>query len=79
MRHSGIASLLVATSLLAAPFMVGCDKDAAKPGDKVTSQQEKTTTDSNGNTTTSDQKTVQHPDGTVTTEKQTNTNAQPGH
>jgi hypothetical protein len=72
MRKSGIPSLLLATSLFATPFMVGCDKDAAKPGDKVLNQQEKTTTDTNGNSTTTDQKTVQHPDGTTTSEKQTN-------
>lgn len=75
MRKSGIASLLLATSLFAAPYMVGCDKDAAKPGDKVVNQQDKTTTDSNGNSTTTDQKTVQHSDGTTTTEKQTNSQA----
>lgn len=72
MLKSGIASLLVATSLLATPFMVGCDKDATKPGDKVLNSQEKTTTDTNGNSSTTDTKTVQHADGTVTTEKQTN-------
>jgi hypothetical protein len=40
-----------------------------KPGDKVVNQSEKTTTDSNGNKATSEQKTVQHSEGTVTTEK----------
>ena len=71
MRKMRIASLLMVTSLAAAPMLVGCDKDAAKPGDKVVNQSEKTTTDSNGNKATSEQKTVQHSDGTVTTEKHT--------
>lgn len=73
MRKSPIASLLAA-SLFVTP-LIGCDKG---PGDKVLNQQQKSTTDSNGNTTTTDQKTIQHPDGTVTTEKQTNTQ-QTGH
>lgn len=72
MRKLPIASLLLATSLLATPLMVGCDKDATKPGDKVLNKQEKTTTDTNGNTSSSEQKTVQHSDGTVTSEKKTN-------
>jgi hypothetical protein len=73
MYRSKLASLLLVSSLAAAPILVGCDKDAAKPGDKVLNQQDKTTTDPNGNQTTHDQKTVQHSDGTVTTEKHTDT------
>ena len=71
MRKSGIASLLLMGSLAAAPMLGGCDKDATKPGDKVVNQQEKTTTDSNGNKATTENKTVQHSDGTVTNEKHT--------
>jgi hypothetical protein len=71
MHRSGIASLLLVTSLAAAPILVGCDKDAARPGDKVVNQQEKTTSDPNGNQSTTEQKTVQHSDGSTTTEKHT--------
>lgn len=69
MRKSGIASLLLVTSLGAGALLIGCDKDAVKPGDKVVNQSEKTTSDSNGNKSTSEQKTVKHSDGTVTQEK----------
>lgn len=71
MRTPRIASLLLIGSLAACPLMVGCDSG---PGDKVQKQQEKTTTDSNGNQTTTEQKTVRHSDGSVTTEKHTDSN-----
>lgn len=62
MRKTLIVALCTA-SLAGMPMLVGCDREL--------SHQEKTTTDSNGNQTRSEQKTVQHPDGSVTTEKQT--------
>lgn len=71
MRRTGIAALLLALSMSAAPMISGCDRDATKPGDKVVNQREKTTTDSNGNQNTTEQKTVQHSDGSTTTEKHT--------
>ena len=66
MKKMGIASLFVAGSIAATSLVTGCDK---APGDKVLNQTEKTTTSSNGGQSTQEQKTVQHPDGTVTTEK----------
>ena len=66
MRMSGIASLLLGVSLVGAPMLVGCDKTLSKS--------EKTTTDPNGNQSTSEQKTVQHPDGSVTQEKHVENN-----
>jgi hypothetical protein len=67
---SVIASLLLAVSFAAAPAFVGCDKELGRS--------ENTTSDSNGNRSTVEQTTVQHPDGSVTTEKQkTNTNVNP--
>jgi hypothetical protein len=70
MNTPRIASLLLTASLAAAPVLVGCDR---APGDKVVNQQEKTTTDPNGNKSTSEQKTVQHSDGSVTQEKHVDT------
>jgi hypothetical protein len=67
MRKSGFASLVLIASLVAAPMLVGCDRELGRS--------EKTTTDTNGNQTTVQQKTVQHPDGSVTTEKDVNHNA----
>jgi ABC-type uncharacterized transport system auxiliary subunit len=64
MRTRGLASLLLIASLAAAPMLVGCDHEVGRT--------EKTTTDSNGNQTTVQQKTVQHSDGSVTTEKDVN-------
>lgn len=62
MRKTLIAVLCTA-SLVGMPVLVGCDREL--------SHEEKTTTDSKGNQTHSEQTTVQHPDGSVTTEKQT--------
>lgn len=67
MRKSGLVSMLLIASLAAAPMLVGCDRELGRT--------EKTTTDSNGNQTTVQQKTVQHPDGSLTTEKDVNHNA----
>ena len=67
MRKSGLVSMLLIASLAAAPILVGCDHELGRT--------EKTTTDSNGNQTTVQQKTVQHADGSVTTEKDVNHNA----
>ena len=53
---------LFALSLAGMPMLAGCDREL--------SHQEKTTTDPNGNQTHSEQTTVQHQDGSVTTEKQ---------
>jgi hypothetical protein len=66
MYMSRFAAVLVAASLVSMPCVIGCDREI--------SHTEKTTTDPNGNKSTSEQKTVQHPDGSVTTEKQTNNN-----
>jgi len=63
---------LFALSLGGMPMLAGCDREL--------SHQEKTTTDSTGSQTHSEQTKVQHPDGSVTTEKQTsqgNTNNNP--
>lgn len=68
MSKSGIASLLLVASLAGVPFLAGCD---SAPGDKVVNKTEKTTTDPNGNQSTTEQKTVQHSDGSTTTEKHT--------
>ena len=70
MPKARIATALLIASLTACPFVVGCDK----PGDKVVNQSEKSTTDTNGNKSTTEQKTVQHSDGSTTTEKHTDTN-----
>ena len=65
MSKHGIAALLLVGSFAALPIL-GCD---SAPGDKVVNKSEKTTTDPNGNQSTSETKTVQHPDGSTTTEK----------
>jgi len=67
----GISVLFLVSSLAAAPLMFGCD---SAPGDKVVDKSEKSTTDANGRTSSSEQKTVQHSDGTVSTEKKVETN-----
>ena len=71
MRKMGISALFLVGSLVAAPLMTGCD---TAPGDKVVNKSEKTTTDTNGRQSTSEQKTVQHSDGSVTTEKKVENN-----
>jgi len=71
MRKSGIASLLMVVALAGGPVLVGCDRG---PGDKVVNKSEKTTTDPNGNQSTTEQKTVQHSDGSVTKEKHIDSN-----
>jgi hypothetical protein len=71
MRKSGIASLLLAASLGFAPALIGCDKEV--------SHTEKTTTDPNGNKSTSESKTVQHSDGSVTTEKHSDAERNPSN
>jgi hypothetical protein len=60
MRNILMATMLVA-SLSAMPMVVGCDR--------TVSEHKSTTTTPGGAQTTSEQKTVQHPDGSVTTEK----------
>jgi hypothetical protein len=68
--NSVIASLLLAVSFAAAPTFVGCDKELGRS--------ERTTIDSGGNRSTVEQTSVQHADGSVTTEKQkTNTSVNP--
>jgi hypothetical protein len=62
MRKYLFASLIVASI-----GAVGCDK--------TLSSNEKTTTSPNGAQTTTEQKTVQHPDGSVSTEKQVQHNS----
>ena len=52
---------LFASLIMASMVAIGCDK--------TLSSDEKTTTSPNGAQTTSQQKTVQHPDGSVSTEK----------
>jgi hypothetical protein len=65
---SVIASLLLAFSFAAAPAFIGCDQDA--------NRSDKSSLDSNANRSTVEQTTVQHSDGSVTTEKEkTNTSA----
>lgn len=71
MRKMGISVLFLVGSLAATPFLTGCD---SAPGDKVVNKSETKTTDPNGRTNTSEQKTVQHSDGTVSTEKHVETN-----
>ena len=60
MRNIMMATMLVA-SLSAIPMVVGCDR--------TVSEKQSTTSTPGGGQTTTDQKTVQHPDGSVTTEK----------
>ena len=62
MRFGIISAVLVAS--MGSALLVGCDKELNRT--------EKTTTDPNGNQSTVEQKTVQHPDGSVTTEKDVN-------
>ena len=71
MRKMGFSVLFLVGSLAAAPLMVGCD---SAPGDKVVDKSETKTTNPNGRTNTSEQKTVQHSDGTTSTEKHVETN-----
>jgi hypothetical protein len=54
---------LIASLIIGSMGLMGCDR--------TVSEKSSTTTTPNGSQTTSDQKTVQHPDGSVTTEKQT--------
>ena len=58
---------LAASFIVASLVAIGCDK--------TLSSDEKTTTGPNGAQTTSQQKTVQHPDGSVSTEKQVQHNS----
>lgn len=67
MRKNFIAALLVAS--MAVPFVIGCDR--------TLHQDEKTTTSPNGSQSSTETKTVQHPDGSVTTEKNTSHNTNP--
>ena len=55
---------LLSTSLLGVPMIVGCDRTVR--------ENDKTTTTPNGQQTTTEDKTVQHPDGSVTQEKSVN-------
>ena len=71
MRRYLLAALLVA-SMSSVPMIAGCDR--------TIHETEKTTVGPNGEKSTSQEKTVQHNDGTVTTEKEvkhTNPNAVP--
>jgi len=61
MRYS--LSLVLAAALIGGPVVIGCDREL--------NHTEKTTRSPNGDTTTTEQKTVEHPDGSVTTEKHT--------
>ena len=58
---------LFATLIVASMGAIGCDR--------TLSSDEKRTTSPNGAQTTTEQKTVQHPDGSVTTEKQVQHNS----
>ena len=58
---------LVASFIVASLAAIGCDK--------TLSSDEKTSTSPNGAQTTTEQKTVQHPDGSVSTEKQVQHNS----
>ena len=72
MRKSPIAALLLIGSL-AMPMLVGCDSG---PDGKVVNKQEKTTTGADGTQTTTEKQTVRHNDGSVTTEKHTDSTPQ---
>ena len=67
MRRFMMTAVLVG-SMGAMPMLVGCDR--------TLHEDQKTTSGPNGQTTT-DTKTVQHSDGSVTTEKNVNHNANP--
>jgi len=56
MRFALVA--LIGASLLGGPMLVGCDR---------TVEEQKTTKSGPNGSTTSEQKTVQHPDGSVST------------
>lgn len=62
-----MATALLSASLIGMPALVGCDR--------TLHEDQKTTTSPNGSQTTTDSKTVQHADGTVTTEKNVNHNS----
>jgi hypothetical protein len=74
MRKIGIVSILLSGLFTIAP-LVGCESQPAP--DKVVNATEKTTTDRNGNASTVQQKTVEHPDGSVTTEKKVDSQRNP--
>jgi hypothetical protein len=61
MRKFLVTAMLVGT-MGSLPMMMGCDR--------TLHEEKKVTTGSNGEQTKTETKTVQHPDGTVTTEKE---------
>jgi hypothetical protein len=63
MRKMIVSSLMLASIGIGSMGMVGCDR--------TVSEKSQTTTHSDGSQTTTDQKTVQHPDGSVSTQKDT--------
>lgn len=69
MRKFLMTAVLV-SSMGAMPMIVGCDR--------TLHEDQKTTSGPNGQTTT-DTKTVQHPDGSVTQEKSSNTSNTPAN
>ena len=66
MRKILMSTMLVA-SLSAMPMVVGCDR--------TVSEHKSTTSNPDGSQTSSEQKTVQHSDGSVTTEKNVSHNS----
>ena len=66
MRRYLMAAMLSA-SMVGVPMIVGCDR--------TLHEDEKTTTGVNGSQTTTESKTVEHPNGSVTTEKDVHHNA----
>ena len=64
MRKYFVSALLVAA--MGTPMLVGCDR--------TLHEDTKTTRSPNGDSQTTEQKTVQHPDGSVTNEKETHNN-----
>lgn len=66
MRKYLLTGLMATTLGVLSIGMIGCDR--------TLHEDSKTTTSPNGEQTTTDQKTVQHSDGSVTTEKQTDHN-----
>jgi hypothetical protein len=54
---------LIASLIIGSMGLIGCDR--------TVSEKQSTTSSPNGAQTSTDQKTVEHPDGSVTTEKKT--------
>jgi hypothetical protein len=62
-------SALLSASLVGVPMIAGCDR--------TISENQKTTTTPNGQQTTTQDRTVQHSDGSVTSEKNVNKTPNP--